>query len=432
MNNNLSNNKSKIKKRKPLLAAFLSLISLGLGQVYNGEFWKGIILNVIFFVTFLLYSIYTYSAYFGKTYDLIFLIILLLIFLFLKIYSIGQAFGQSRRTGNSYQLKKHNNFFVYLIFAILLLVSPFFLANAIKQHSQTNISSHHPFRSEKAKTEFLNLYDKRAREWPVVSETKTVNTSWGKTFVRISGPQEAPPFVLLHGGPSNSFQWTYNIKTLSQDYQTFAIDIIIGTGRSINTKKIENTPELIGWLDETLDGLGLKDKINIMGLSYGGWITSQYALKHQKRLNKVILIAPAGTVAPLSLTWIKYAIFSIVPHPYFMKNFFYWLMPDFVRKDGAEVTRIIEESFISIRCFKSQTLLNPTVLTDTELQNIKVPILFLIGEREKVYGRSVQQVIQRLNNVAPQIRTTIIPGAGHDLTFVQADLVNEKILEFLK
>jgi len=33
--------------------------------------------------------------------------------------------------------------------------------------------------------------------------------------------------------------------------------------------------------------------------------------------------------------------------------------------------------------------------------------------------------------VAPNLQTRIVPGAGHDLTIVQADLVNRMILEFL-
>lgn len=432
MNNNVSNNKSKTKKRKPLLAAFLSFISLGLGQVYNGELWKGIFLNLIFWSAFILYSFYTCSAYIGKWFDLIFLLILALIFLVLKIYSVGQAFVQSRQNGKTYKMKTFNHFLIYILFFVILLVPPFFLSNAINQLPLNDTSSPHPFRSEKAETDFLKLYDERASEWPVDTETRTIETSWGKTFVWISGSKQAPPLVLLHGGPSNSLQWIYNIEALSQDYQTFAIDIIIGTGRSINTKKIKKTAELVEWLDETLSSLELKDKVNMMGLSYGGWLTSRYALRHPERLNKVILVAPAGTVSPLSLTWIKYAILSIIPHPHFMKNFFYWLMPDFVKKDKKEVARIIEESFMAIRCFKPRTLLNPTVLTDSELASIKIPVLFLIGEGEKIYSRSNQKIIQRLNTVNPQIKTIVIPGAGHDLTFVQANLVNQKILEFLK
>jgi pimeloyl-ACP methyl ester carboxylesterase len=414
------------------LAALLSLFSLGLGQVYNGELWKGIWLNLIFWSAFLLYSFYTCAAYFGKWFDLIFLLILISIFLILKIYSIGQAFIQSRRSGKTYSMKKFNHFLIYILFFVVLLVPPFFLSKAVNQLPLNDTSSPHPFRSEKAKNNFLQLYDNRASQWPVDYETRIIKTTWGKTFVRISGPKQAPPLVLLHGGPSNSLQWIYNIEALSQDFQTYAIDIIIGTGRSINTKKIEKTSEMVAWLDETLDGLGLRDRINMMGLSYGGWLTSQYVLQHPERLNKVIMAAPAGTVSPLSLTWIKYAVFSMIPHPHFMKNFFYWLMPDFVQEDEAEVDRIIAESFMSLRCFKPRTILNPNPLTESELRSIRVPTLVMIGDREKIYASSAQKVIDRLNSIAPQIKTTIIPGAGHDLTFVQAELVSQKILEFLK
>jgi hypothetical protein len=34
--------------------------------------------------------------------------------------------------------------------------------------------------------------------------------------------------------------------------------------------------------------------------------------------------------------------------------------------------------------------------------------------------------------VAPQIDVELIPNAGHDLTLVQADFVNNKTLEFLE
>jgi len=34
--------------------------------------------------------------------------------------------------------------------------------------------------------------------------------------------------------------------------------------------------------------------------------------------------------------------------------------------------------------------------------------------------------------VAPQIKTELIPDAGHDLTIVQSELINNKVIEFLK
>lgn len=90
----------------------------------------------------------------------------------------------------------------------------------------------------------------------------------------------------------------------------------------------------------------------------------------------------------------------------------------------------LDAAFVRIKCFKPIRLVNPTVLEDEELQSIKVPALYLIGEHEKIY--SAHKAIQRLRRVAPHIQTEVIPNAGHNLTIVQADMVNIKVLEFLK
>lgn len=71
-----------------------------------------------------------------------------------------------------------------------------------------------------------------------------------------------------------------------------------------------------------------------------------------------------------------------------------------------------------------------TILNDKAWQSFKIPVLFMVGENEKMYP--AQKAVSRLNRVAPQVKTEIIPRAGHDLTFVQADTVNSRILEFLE
>ena len=62
-------------------------------------------------------------------------------------------------------------------------------------------------------------------------------------------------------------------------------------------------------------------------------------------------------------------------------------------------------------------------------QGFCVPCLFLVGENEKIY--SARAAVQRLIRIAPQVKAGIIPGAGHDLTMVQADLVIRMALAFL-
>ena len=291
---------------------------------------------------------------------------------------------------------------------------------------------YNPFKSEQAKDEYLKLYDKKAKKWPVLSTTRMVKTSYGQTFVRMSGPESAAPLVLMHGVGGNSLQWMPNIKSLSKHYRVYAVDNVYDNGRSIPIKIMTDANDYLNWLNELFDTLGIHDRINMVGLSYGGWITTQYALKFPDRLEKIVLLAPVGTVAHLSSGWIFRAISVVVPFKFFSRNFVYWLAEDTVNsgeKGRALIEEHVDETFMAVRSFKGKKMVNPSVLTDEELQSIKVPTLFVVGENEKIY--SPQEVLDRLNRVAPKIQTKLIVNAGHDLTMVQAEAVNKLIIKFI-
>jgi pimeloyl-ACP methyl ester carboxylesterase len=294
------------------------------------------------------------------------------------------------------------------------------------------IPAHHPFRSPEARRRYLALYDALAEKWPSASDSRMVETSYGRTFVRITGPAAAEPLVLLHGGGGNSLQWLPNIRALSGNFRTYAPDNIFDTGRSIYSRAVRDADGFVAWLDDLLDTLAPGGPIHLAGLSYGGWISARYALRRQERLGRLILLAPAGTVLPLSAAFMLRAVTCLIPHRYFTRRFFYWLLEDLVRKGASVGTFLeehIEESYVAQRCFKPKRMVTPTALTDAELQSIRLPTLCLVGEHEKIY--SAKEAVRRLNAVAPRIVTDVIPGAGHDLTVVQADMVNARMLAFL-
>ena len=59
-----------------------------------------------------------------------------------------------------------------------------------------------------------------------------------------------------------------------------------------------------------------------------------------------------------------------------------------------------------------------------------VPCLFIIGKNDKNYNAS--KAVEKLNQVAPNIKTKMFPNAGHDITYVLTKEVNKEILNFLK
>jgi len=295
----------------------------------------------------------------------------------------------------------------------------------------------HPFRSEQAKAEFTRLYEQWAKAWPVPFETRLVDTPSGQTFVRISGRATDPPLVLLAGARGTSLMWVRSIAALSAHYRTYCLDTITDVGLSVARREISTPEDLVRWLDEVFRVLVPEGRLSLMGMSYGGWLASQYALRFPDRLQKVVLLAPACTVLRVSLAFFARIILLCIPRPggrgTALQRFLRWIFEDTARS-GEAGRKIVEEELLDLltcdRFFTLGWLTWPTVLTDEEWRTFKVPALFVVGENEKIYSH--QAVVRRLNRLAPQIKTQIIPGAGHDLTIAQPDLVARKVIEFLE
>ena len=289
---------------------------------------------------------------------------------------------------------------------------------------------YHPFKSQKAKVKFLELYNNAAKQWPVPSQSVILGTSYGRTFIRISGPEDAPSLVLLHPGGSNSLSWIPQIKTLSEYFRTYAIDNIYDFGLSIYSKPVSGTDDYMNWLTEVFDALELKENINIMGMSYGAWLACMYTVRHPERLSKAVLLSPPVTIMRVSPVFLMHALFMLIPHRFFYNRFMEWFFKDYIKKDRENAERIIDDLFLISKLFKRKRVPDPTLLTDEELGNIVVPALFIVGENEKVY--SAQKALERIHNAAPMIKTELIPGAGHDMLAVHPDFIMGKIMEFLR
>jgi len=238
--------------------------------------------------------------------------------------------------------------------------------------------------------------------------------------------------ILLPGSKGTSLTWIPNIAALSANYRTYALDCIYDFGLSVSYQKIKKPDDIVTWLDEVMTVLVPEGPFSLVGLSYGGWLASQYALRFPERVQKLVLLAPAVTVLPVSMALILRAMLTLIPLPGFRQQFYYWLLHDSVQSGEsgrAYIDEVVADWAVAERCFKPMPLVPATVLDDKVLQDFKVPSLFMIGENEKIY--SAHKAVSRLNRVAPQIKTEIIPQAGHDLWFVQANMVTGKILDFL-
>ena len=293
------------------------------------------------------------------------------------------------------------------------------------------LSDHHPFRSAEARRQYLASYDQRAQRWPVACETRMVETSFGRTFVRTSGPAEAPPLVLLHGAMTNSLMWEPFIEALSACCWTYAVDGQWDIGRSVYTRPLKGPDDYVSWLHELFTALSPGARISLVGISLGAWQSCLYALRHPDRVAKMVVLSLAGVVLRLRWMFMFRTILSALSRG-LQRGYRYWMFGDSMRKGGTSrrlVEEITDDGYLAMRILLRGKIVNPRVFTDPELQSLQMPILYLVGEHERIY--SPRKAVQRLNRVAPGIKTEIIPQVGHDM-MAQAELVSRKAVEFLK
>jgi pimeloyl-ACP methyl ester carboxylesterase len=290
----------------------------------------------------------------------------------------------------------------------------------------------HPFKSAAARERYLAYYDRQAEAWPVACETGTVTTDDGDTFMRVCGPQSAPALVLLPAGRTNSTCWIPMVRALSAHFRIYALDAIYDDGRSVNKKPIKTIDDATGWLDRVFDALELRDGITLMGISFGGWLSAEYELHAPERLRKVVWLSPVGVVMPMSGEFLARSMMCLIPTQATFRWVTRWIMPDAAARDPEFFEGAVEEMALSEKCFKFRMWPGggPRKLTDEELAGIKVPTLYLLGEKERICS-DPQVALARVRTLAPRIETAMIPGGGHDVLWVETEAVTERVVGFI-
>lgn len=204
--------------------------------------------------------------------------------------------------------------------------------------SEETLQEFRPFTSRQARDRYLAHYETLEKSWPVESENRTVSTEHGATFMRVSGPADAPPLVLLPGGQSTSLVWRWVIEPLSARFRTYALDSIYDMGHSVRARPIRDVADLSAWLDAVLDALGLTDGVHMAGISFGAYATAEYALHAPQRLRKIVWVSPVMVAAPLSQEFLERLRPCAAPGREPVEEFCRWVMPSVAASAGRVST----------------------------------------------------------------------------------------------
>ncbi len=108
------------------------------------------------------------------------------------------------------------------------------------------------------------------------------------------------PVVFIHGACCSIGLWALNIEEISKTNPVYAIDIL-GFGRS-SRPKFGNDPAVIEnqFVDSVEDWrreVGLTQMI-LVGHSFGGFLSTSYALKYPQHVKSLVLVDPWGFAEP--------------------------------------------------------------------------------------------------------------------------------------
>jgi len=158
------------------------------------------------------------------------------------------------------------------------------------------------YKSQKGERAIKDRYLQFLKYWPVANQHLWIPTREGETFVIASGPESAPPVILLHGTAFNSTMWMADIVAWSQYFRVYAVDLIGDAGLSAPTRPSYTSDAHALWLDDVLAGLGV-GQASFVGISLGGWIGLDYTTRRAERAKSVIVIAPGGVASKNALVW---------------------------------------------------------------------------------------------------------------------------------
>ncbi len=279
------------------------------------------------------------------------------------------------------------------------------------------------FKSRELSVQYFRLYDELLGKWPAALQQVDVPTSFGSTRLNVVGPGDAPALLLLPGFGANSTMWFANVAPLSREYRVIAVDTLGQPGRSIPSRQL-TAETTAAWLKEVLAYQRI-DRARMIGVSLGGWIVLDFAVKHPEAVERIALLDPAASFVPMSAAFVLHSLMPIMIHPTRngLKRYFRWLTRG--RSVNKEWGELMIQGILNRR---PQPPIRATPFSDEQLRSCDCSALLLVGEHSVIYNP--QRAIARAEGLMPNVEAEMVPDASHGLSYEQPDIVNTRLLRF--
>jgi pimeloyl-ACP methyl ester carboxylesterase len=275
------------------------------------------------------------------------------------------------------------------------------------------------------------LRQRSSTPWTV----RVVPTGCGPTQVSAAtqGPDDRrPALVCLPGFDTCGPLWDVadSLAPWAVDHRVFLVDIVGQPGLSSGRCPSLRGPGFGRWVIEVLDGLGL-ERATMLGASFGGSLVVRLAEQAPERIERAILLAPAGLIRTSmhrpTTTWRLLSAKFIARSRRRTER-----MLDLEIINGQptdpEVRALLVEVLDLIHTgFRNRSDL-PFVLADPSFARLTAPTHVLIGANDRLFDPP--KLLARARGVLPNLQTAEqLPHAGHGLEAAPATA--RRVLEIL-
>lgn len=265
-----------------------------------------------------------------------------------------------------------------------------------------------------------------------------------KTRYINAGPKDAPVVVMLHGMGGTWENFTGNFAEFSKHYNTYAYDLM-GHGYSEKPSRTYDVEGYVTQLEGFLKALNLT-KINLFGLSLGGWVSTKFTSRYPEMVEKLVVMSAWGRIRKNHTEEDHKKGMAILGHR--MKSV---EDPSFERIDRIFDNLIADPNnrmrdllTLRLRVYQQDGMVPAmknvfegimpeswakNVLTDEELKGIKVPTLVMACPDS---DDEFLVMAHEYKSLIPGIEWFEVRGASHWPQWETADKVNEAAIKFYK
>lgn len=258
----------------------------------------------------------------------------------------------------------------------------------------------------------------------------------GITHYEISGPDTGRLVVLVHGFSVPYYIWDSTVVGLTNlGYRVLRYDLF-GRGYS-DRPSVEYNGELYdGQLRGLLDSLRITQPVDLVGLSFGGFVTSHFVSTHASRVHTLTFVDPMSQrpdlPAILGFPVIGPWLWDVTVVPGLAAG----QMTDFLHPENYptwvdQYRPQMEYKGFGHALFSTMRM-SSRVDFDVLFGNVAqtgVPVLLIWGRQDQTISFTLSEVVRR--NI-PSLEFFPVDSAGHLPHIEQASLVNDRIHAFLE